>query len=342
MQERKRQVDLCRGILIILVVFGHYQGDLLHDIIFLFHMPLFFMLSGFLLNCDKLTSFQYLKTRSISLLIPYAVYLLLDWLVIRRDYSVRSIARLIWGGRALSGTYWYITCFIAALFLFSFLLRCFSDKTVKCLTILGGVSVIESHLSERIEILLSPGIPWNIDVALFAVVYLAIGFCCKKKIRRWLEEDNKNFDIVAVIISLFLVAFCVFNYWGGRRLYYFDMKPLYYKELLSAALIPCAFGVVLCRAVFWIERIKGLSWVATFFTLLGRMTIPIMFMHVPLNTWKEQLGYGRIVYVLIGVGVPVIFTVVFHQFRIMRKLFGLPEIIGSGRIKKAESKTGGL
>lgn len=123
-------------------------------------------------------------------------------------------------------------------------------------------------------------------------------------------------------------------------MYYFDMKPRYYKELFLAVLIPCAFGVVLCRAVFQIKKIRGLNWVGRFFALLGKMTIPIMFMHVPLNARKGHLGYGRIVYVLIGVGVPVIFTVAFHRFRIMRNLFGLPEIVGSS-IRKAESKTGG-
>lgn len=55
MQERKDYVDLYRGILIILVVLGHYKGDLLHDVIFLFHMPLFFMLSGL---ADPLSIFE--------------------------------------------------------------------------------------------------------------------------------------------------------------------------------------------------------------------------------------------------------------------------------------------
>jgi len=265
-------------------------------------------------------------------MIPYAVYLFLDWLVIRQDYSLSGIVHTVWGGRALSGTYWYITCFIVALTLFGFILKSFDNKVTKLLIVFGGgIAVIESHLAEHVHILQSPGIPWNMDVALFALVYLMIGFYYKAPIRKWLEDDNRKLDIITLIISVFLVASCVFNYWGGRRLYYFDMKPLYYKELLSAVLIPCAFGIVLCRIVFWIEKMKILAWLERGFAFLGRMTLPIMFMHVPLNTWKVQLGYdgawyGRIVYVAIGIGVPAIFTLAFHQFGIMRKLFGLPNL----------------
>lgn len=137
---RNINVDALKGLLIIFVVIGHTQRGFTHDIIFLFHMPLFFMLSGSLLNREKLIRPAYLKTRSIALLIPYVTYLLLDWIFVRRDYSISSIVHVIWGGRALSGTYWYITCFIAALFLFSFLLRRFSDRICKCLIVLGGYS----------------------------------------------------------------------------------------------------------------------------------------------------------------------------------------------------------
>ena len=30
-----------------------------------------------------------------------------------------------------------------------------------------------------------------------------------------------------------------------------------------------------------------------------------MFMHIPLNHWKGSLGYGRNVFILIGIGLPL-------------------------------------
>ena len=104
------------------------------------------------------------------------------------------------------------------------------------------------------------------------------------------------------------------------------MKPIYYKELFSAILIPCAFGIVIARIIHWICKYTALEWLTSGFAYLGQMTIPIMFMHVPLNTWKDTIGYGRLVYVLIGVGIPVAFTLIFNGYSIMRKLFGLPKL----------------
>lgn len=48
--NRTQSVDIAKGILIILVVVAHAQADIVHDIIFIFHMPLFFVISGFLIR----------------------------------------------------------------------------------------------------------------------------------------------------------------------------------------------------------------------------------------------------------------------------------------------------
>ena len=45
--------------------------------------------------------------------------------------------------------------------------------------------------------------------------------------------------------------------------------------------------------------------------------------------FMEDIGYGGLVYVLIGIVVPVVFTVVFCRFEGLRKLFGLPDLYGS-------------
>ena len=190
----------------------------------------------------------------------------------------------------------------------------------------GGIAVIESHLAEKIHFLESPGIPWNLDVSLLALVYLAIGFYYKDKIRGIFRTENKRLDVTAFLLALGLGVFCYFNCRSGNPFYYFDMKLIYYMYLFSAILIPCAFRLVIARIIHLICKYKALDWLTSCFAYLGQMTIPIMFMHVPLNTWKGTIGYGRLVYVLIGVGIPVAFTLIFNRFSIMRKLFGLPKL----------------
>ena len=107
---RIAECDIIRGILIVFVVIGHSGEGVLHDIIFLFHMPLFFLLSGFLLEGDRAKEKEYLTYKAKRLLIPYVGYLLVDFLLVRRDYSMNSLIHAFYGGRACSGVYWYITC----------------------------------------------------------------------------------------------------------------------------------------------------------------------------------------------------------------------------------------
>lgn len=80
--NRIKELDILRGLLIILMVVGHsYDTGMSHyhlfcweDYIYLFHMPGFFLLSGMLIKQDyKLI--DRIKERFHRLIIPYIVYL---------------------------------------------------------------------------------------------------------------------------------------------------------------------------------------------------------------------------------------------------------------------------
>lgn len=84
--NRTQSVDIAKGILIILVVVAHAQADIVHDIIFIFHMPLFFVISGFLIRQEKLLKTGYVRGKIKHLIIPYMIYLMLD-----REYETFSV-----------------------------------------------------------------------------------------------------------------------------------------------------------------------------------------------------------------------------------------------------------
>ena len=80
---RLAYIDIAKGILIILVVIGHtikgsvFVTKAMIQIINAFHMPAFFIISGFLANEAKLIDqkfWGYVKKRAIRLLIPYVVF----------------------------------------------------------------------------------------------------------------------------------------------------------------------------------------------------------------------------------------------------------------------------
>ena len=213
---------------------------------------------------------------------------------------------MIWGGRSISGVYWYITCLLFAILIFRFLLCHFTENIVcKFMILLGGVAVIESNmisdclslysgsitgiLFKVISLVKSPGPPWNIDVSLLAIVYVAMGYYYKETIEKWFKSDCYSYNVLAISVAVFIVIFCCFNYREGRPLYYFDMKSVYYHSFFAAKAIPCAFGLILARLIYMLKRNAVSDRLMNTLAFLGQRTIPVMFMHIPLNTWLQSI-----------------------------------------------------
>lgn len=70
---RLRYLDIAKGIGIICVIIGHTveHGSFLFNVIFSFHMPLFFIVSGILFRKNEKS--QFVKKKFRSLIVPYAV-----------------------------------------------------------------------------------------------------------------------------------------------------------------------------------------------------------------------------------------------------------------------------
>ena len=73
MSERKKYIDIAKGIGILLVLIGHidWGNYILTNTIYSFHMPLFMMVSGYLFHftVNKYTFFANLKSRITRLVI---------------------------------------------------------------------------------------------------------------------------------------------------------------------------------------------------------------------------------------------------------------------------------
>ena len=74
MSKRIEYIDIARGIGILLVVLGHNDFALVspfaYKVIYSFHMPLFFFLSGYFIN-PSVGFWEFIKKRFNSLLKPY-------------------------------------------------------------------------------------------------------------------------------------------------------------------------------------------------------------------------------------------------------------------------------
>ena len=76
---REIAIDALKGMGISLVVLAHITyNPVLATTIFMFHMPLFFLLGGWLHNAD-VPALQFLASKARSLLVPYCCFLVLLW-----------------------------------------------------------------------------------------------------------------------------------------------------------------------------------------------------------------------------------------------------------------------
>lgn len=123
-KERVEYIDVAKGVGILLVILGHsIVGDVfLKNVIYSFHMPFFFMLSGYFLNFERSVKSNAQKSFRM-LLIPYFAVCFTQILlygIFKRELLVSEFFTLLMGGAdmfALHIDYQHVIWFIPVLFL---------------------------------------------------------------------------------------------------------------------------------------------------------------------------------------------------------------------------------
>jgi len=329
-ESSKRQVwvDVARTLAMILVVVGHPVGPAAYTkYIYWFHMPVFFLLSGYLFKpLDGWSSLRsWLSKRSREVLVPYCAYLALVTLV-KYFYMYRYLhvleASFLWkdlldvlsGGRAPGVYYtvfWFFTCLFATQVLFALInLLCKDSRLVLAVV---AVAYLLAHVESWLMISHPPFVPWDLDVALIAVAYYAIGYFCKKL----LADISLRVTLVAVAVSGLLIALD----YRGRMNYVLNLKYVVYQHLLLDLLIP----MVMTVALLGVSQILAQGRLGRAVTLMGNVTLPVVYLHVPVNTVllvEYHLHYGNAAAVLFGLVTPIIISkLVFERFSWTRYLF---------------------
>lgn len=283
-KDRVVWIDDVKGIGIILVVIGHtyeaYQGSN-YGPIYLFHMPLFFFMSGMVFRPAPLRS--YLWRRVQTLLVPYFAFLTL--LVVAKlgislvhGPSLQAVlaseallaTSYLYGGRSLTGDNgiaWFITCLFVALLIYDGLRRTLgSPLTFRFVAVMAGVLAGAYWLGPLAS-------PWDVAVVPMAMVFVWAGEVWASlpavgalpKAARWRPDGAAT---TAVALGLAVVGLLF-----ARP---FDMKyGDYGTPILSvlAALGCIHIVVVACR------RLSRLPLFNAILAPIGRASLVIFFLH---------------------------------------------------------------
>lgn len=264
-KNRIEWIDFARGIGILLMVIGH-AGNIpnVKLWIYSFHMPLFFILTGYICSLSKRERFRgknglttILVRNAKAYLIPYCLLfsvnlvlqLTLDFAKGIRGGIIDNLVRYCLRGFLYSydtdypncSPLWFLTCLFIAYILFWVLMQCGKYKPVVALMMIG-ILLLVLQIEKQLN---TDELLWHIDVALIASVFMLIGFYLPI-FQRWL--DNKRTVIRICVLSALFIVGSVIGIFNGR----INMVKNEYQNIVFFFISAISISVVIvevCRLV---------------------------------------------------------------------------------------------
>ena len=303
-KDRLEYVDVAKGIGIICTVIGHtFTGTMTAKVIYTFHMPMFFFISGYLYHEKKTKD---LMGKSVKrLLVPYFTtclcflgYYIIDKIlrdeieIIPKGLQLHGLAALYGIGSnskmtisflpdiRIVGVLWFLVAMFVAQLVFNWLVK-LKKKTHCPLFLSVGILAGASYVTAQYFFL-----PWSIQPALGALVFTYFGYIIKQK--DWLYEIPKHYKWLMVPMA---------GLWGVSMLYgTCNMVSNQYKTSLVffGYKLPIVNGAIVITAgicgsmfVLWLSTliVKYAKLLARFLGYTGRESLVVLCLH------KLELNY---------------------------------------------------
>ena len=254
LNDRIEWIDTSKGIGIILVVLGHIwlmrEG---YNYINSFHVPLFFFLSGYLVNFEKYDGLRsYIIAKVNNLLIPYFSFSLLTyvyWILIERKFSENTISPTFAflnifispGGEQYlphSPTIWCFTCLFIATIIFYKMARKQNSYQIFILLL------VSSAVGYATTLYVPNGFPWSIDVAPTGIVFYGVGFIMKKSNTIYIKSNYTRLLIPCCCIPAgFIISqlngsvLMADNLYGNHYFYFYITAFLGIASVVTIAML---------------------------------------------------------------------------------------------------------
>lgn len=219
MNKRLDYIDIAKGLGMLAIVWGHICcKGWSNELVYSFHIPLFFFLSGMMFNREKYPSFfMFLKKRAKRLLIPYVVYSVLTWGIwVIFNWAFHRPMENMWeplwqtvvakgsGGFLVHNVaLWFIPCLTAVEMMYYGLSK-FKSWGAFSSFIIAAVSMI---LASKYGLEYNHFWPWNLDSAFVALPFYAVGHQLTQRVghQKLIGFSNKH-NSVTLILSMILTV----------------------------------------------------------------------------------------------------------------------------------------
>jgi len=298
MSKRIEYIDIARGIGILLVVLGHndfgYISPFGYKVIYSFHMPLFFLLSGYFLNAS-IPFFEFLKKRFNSLLKPYLfiIFIIYFTSVSFEKMGFRTaIQRIV---KSLYGAGYYIdwvqlwflpNLFVASLYAFLFfaIFGRWNNRYVRWVALIVTLGISSFFLKDFYPFSIFVfgkqyelyGLPFSLDLVLLSGFFYILG----SEIRQITSE--KTFENIYLLIGTG-ISIILLNYFFVYRSDFNTRTFQSYPINTIESIIGILFVLALSRQIEM--RTQRL---ASLFKYFGQISLFILLFHVPIQDFWGQ------------------------------------------------------
>lgn len=232
--EKKRiaWVDAVKFIGIFCIYLGHLgeSAGRAYLFVFQFHVPLFFFLSGCMESLNTETSLaKNIKKKAVNLVIPFyffAVFSIILW-VFSSDYGMRDILprliQVVKGGvrnKFFAGSLWFLTCLFSMSALFEFVKKVRNKCGILLLCI---ASYICAERLLPFRPIATPQWWYNVDSALYYLLYYGLGYVCFGPINNILEKQK--YRPLVALSGILAGVYAVFLFFDHNLLMYFAASP---------------------------------------------------------------------------------------------------------------------
>ena len=257
MKNRLDWVDITKGLGMILVIVGHcvYFGKTMHNWIFSFHMPMFFILSGLFVKSRPIK--HELKRKARSLLVPYFLFSMLGlgitllipvW---RNKYGLKG---LIYDIYMSSPDYinissiWYLVCLFISMILLQYVIK-LKERTQWIIIILMAlIGFVFGSIHETIFFLPGKRLPFNLDVVPVSMLFLFLGYRYKDNIFAFVDVINKHMVKLLFFLSVTGIVSVILSVINGRvnlhGLTYNNVFVYFLAALFGSTFVVCVSSLV--------------------------------------------------------------------------------------------------
>lgn len=268
------------------------------------HVPIFFVLSGYLWNSDRSLGRE-IKSRVRSLLVPYGAWLLVLGTVAvsiessEGRFDLTRILHILWGGQFATGRPFWAMWFVTALFFAAVVYRLISRLPLPAQWAIAVVLLVAAAYW--------PGhparfLPLSLGLALPGIVFIVAGFT----LRRFRGIIRRPAVTGA---ALLVVSFGVIGLQWSQPL---DLKQLNVGTPVLSAVIALAISVGL---ILLAEGLLGggggvigligtpMDRMARVATPLAQASLTVLFLHTAVITVFDTLGLPKVAVFLFTIGV---------------------------------------